>query len=112
MSLTSKEKALIKKAQEKIIKGESVRGRAGVEPKTLAETLKKRICSQINLFKQENKLSSKELVILLDMTDSQVSRLLAYHIDFFSLDFLMDKLEILSKYSREAKERVLRLQIA
>lgn len=112
MSITQKEKKLIKITREKLATGEVIRGHAGVNPKNLAETLKKRICSQMNTYKQENDLSNEDLVNLLDMTETQVIKLLAYHIDFFSLDFLMDKLEKLSKHSQEAKSRVERLKVA
>jgi len=46
------------------------------------------------------------------MTDSQVMRMLAYHIELFSLDFLVEKLERLSQHSTKAKNKVKRLKAA
>ncbi len=109
MTLTKKEKEAIEIAKEKIEMGEAFRGKAGVAPKNLSEVFKKRICSQIIGFKQSQDLSDEALAEILEVTEVQALKIMAYHIDYFSLDFLVDKLEKLGKHSEEIQKEITRL---
>ncbi len=112
MTLTEKEKKMLKIARQMLRDGTAVRGKSGIPPLNLCEDLKQQICSHINIIQQHEHWSRAKLANILDMTDSQVMRMLAYHIELFSLDFLVEKLERLSQHSTKAKNKVKRLKAA
>lgn len=90
-----------KKIREKEANGELFRDKGGLEPRDLVSLLKMKICKKIREYKRVNNLQNKDICRLLNMNDSQVSILMAVHFDKFSLDFLVEKLDVLSKHDPE-----------
>ncbi len=87
-----------------ISEGDIHRSRAGIEPKTLTDKLKYELCRSLVLWSEENKWKNKEIAVFLKMTEPQVSRMLSYHINYFSVEFLIEKNEMISFKERKRKK--------
>lgn len=82
-------------------KGNIFRDKGGLEPQALGSILKMRILKKIRSYKRTNGLSNKELASILELNESQISKMMAIHFDSFSLDFLVDKLDKLADRDEE-----------
>ncbi|MBT3236643.1 MAG: hypothetical protein HN353_11870 [Bdellovibrionales bacterium] len=101
-----------KEIDKDIRSGKKFRSRAGVDPKTIAEALKKEICQKFVRYKTENRLTNRGIAKILRVTEPQASQILAYHFNMFSLDFLVDRLELLASVDLETKVSTDRLKIS
>ena len=59
------------------------------ENATPLEKAKYELCRQIVAYKQDNKLSTKEISRKINLTNSETQEILFYHIDYFTLDRLI-----------------------
>lgn len=59
------------------------------ENPTTLEKAKYEICKEIVSYKQDNKLSAKEIAQRINLTNSETRDILHYHIDYFTLDRLI-----------------------
>ncbi len=94
-------KERFKSINKKISEGKKHRSRSGIEPKNLIEKLKMQVSSSIIGWANTSGKTNKEIARLLSMTEPQVSKMLSYHINHFSLEFLIEKLELASKHFKE-----------
>jgi predicted XRE-type DNA-binding protein len=56
---------------------------------TSLQKAKYEICKQILIYKQDKKLSTKEVAEKINLTNSETKDILFYHIDYFTLDRLI-----------------------
>jgi DNA-directed RNA polymerase specialized sigma subunit len=87
---TKEEESLIKKCKGKIKKGEALASQSGMHMDTLNGRFKTSIVSMLIGYKHENNLTNVELSKKMKISESQVSRILAYHLKSISLDYLVD----------------------
>lgn len=93
INLTKKEKQMRELANKMLAEGKALRSKVGVEVKDIKDVLKKRICSFFVKYKKRAGITNTQLSSILDIGEEDVMRILAYHIDHFSLDELVDLLE-------------------
>lgn len=103
-------KERFKSIRKDIKEGKLHRSRSGIEPKNLTEKLKMQVSGSIVGWANESGKSNKEIAKLLSMTEPQVSKMLAYHINHFSLEFLIEKLETASEHFKDRDETLEKLK--
>lgn len=74
------------------------------KPQSLAEEIKLSLCREICNFRYERRLKNKEMAEIIKVTEPQFSAIAAQRIDMFTIDFLVDKIEIMKK--EEARKTI------
>ena len=79
---------------------------------TMLEKSKYEICEKMLIYQQDNNLTDKEIADKIKLTIGETRDILYYHIDYFTLDRLIDyasrlfkPLELKINYEYEAKKR-------
>ena len=107
--MNKKDLKIINNFKEKVKKGEAFYSKENHSPETYSELLKNKIIANMIKRKRELALTNKEFSKILGMTESQVSKMLAYHVEHFTLDFLMDKVQTLDIHMNQDSRDILRI---
>ncbi len=107
--MNKKDLKIVKNFKEKVKKGDSFYSKESQSPETYSELLKNKIIATLIKKKRELAFSNSEFAKILGMTESQVSKMLAYHIEHFTLDFLMDKVQTLDIHMNQDSRDILKI---
>jgi predicted XRE-type DNA-binding protein len=91
--MDKKGREFLKRAKDFVNKNGSIRSQSGMHLNTLNGRIKTSIISQLITYKRENELTNVALSKKLEISESQVSKILAYHVGGISLDYLVNCIE-------------------
>jgi len=97
--------------KKKVKNGEELFSKATYQPKNAIESVKMNICRKFVDFRNADIVNRKvkTLAYMVGVTAPQMSAILGYRIEQFTIDFLVGKLERLAQHDEQAQRSLNRL---
>lgn len=94
MALSEKDKRAIQNFHKFLAEG-GLPSRALYQPKSATEKIKKDLCARFIRMHEEYSLKQSDIAFLTESTKAQISEIMNYRIERFTIDFLVEKLDLL-----------------
>lgn len=107
--MKKKDLKIVSEFKDKVSKGEAFYSKRNANPETYSECLKNKIISNLISRQTDLKVTDKEFAKILGMTETQVSKMLAYYVELFTLEFLIDKVQTLDIYMKQDSRDILKI---